>query len=883
MPKANLIVLMVALTTVLVACGGGSTESSAPFGTSGVSTPSGMNDTSGTTGTSGSSGGSGASGTSPVELPLTLPIEVLSDGNPAMPFVAEAAISLSASNLRSASALWFICHRCGLYESPEFERTTATPVKVKASFRILGGQSSSLDAAVAWTDITDANVQLDASEAVQGGLNGGFYSTHITVPLDATTLSRLAVQPLQNRVQFRFNGTDGSTNGFRIVDLQIRDASGNKLNQNSTLNFDPLFEKHVASFSATDVAAGKQIWYGRDILKKSTVVDRTIHASCSNCHSEDARDLQYFNYSNNAIVQRSKFHGLSDSQAQQVVAFIRSSLATIPYVAAARPWNPPYQPGPGLCKATSCPEWAAGAGLGAVLTNPSDALAAVFGKPTGTPLQLTQADVDATMDPNATMNVRQIPVAMQFPDWNSWLPTTHPSDIWPVGASAAGSFDNGETFTYNGTTPSQVWNPNARYTALNSWFASHLNPNGQYSDWSHLTPGLRNQARTMIFQTGTETWSFLGGQRGNRIANSGLYGAQVGAQNMRQLMDTTTTAAGPALSFSINSFIERANFSVLHWNIVKQWELAQKYGLEGNQQWFVGTLNADNTWTGTGEAHGWPFNSFGLFHAAPHFIYQQDFDNKGNVTRDLYEAWQANDILGSYYSSNQWYQLQLTVNASGQSSLLGPIDWSYLAGFAHLLGLQVPTTTAAGKSAAQIQFIRMLQGRIKLAQQVNNKFVLWDPTNPNLVTNVGRLGRAETVAGLTATLTVDIDNGSYVTASPFKFLDQLSPGAYLQIVNGTITQFLSLYQQYPASAWRRCDPNNTQLGAPEQLSGFRFCLDASKQALGVHSDGTKFESLTSGVATTEQTEQYGLWKATQIGADPVRLQAWSTWINAVWP
>jgi hypothetical protein len=36
-------------------------------------------------------------------------------------------------------------------------------------------------------------------------------------------------------------------------------------------------------------------------------------------------------------------------------------------------------------------------------------------------------------------------------------------------------------------------------------------------------------------------------------------------------------------------------------------------------------------------------------------------------------------------------------------------------------------------------------------------------------------------------------------------------------------------------------------------------------------------------ANTEQTEQYGLWKATQMGADPARLKAWSDWIDRMWP
>ena len=28
------------------------------------------------------------------------------------------------------------------------------------------------------------------------------------------------------------------------------------------------------------------------------------------------------------------------------------------------------------------------------------------------------------------MNTREIPVAIQFPDWNEWLPRVHPKDAW---------------------------------------------------------------------------------------------------------------------------------------------------------------------------------------------------------------------------------------------------------------------------------------------------------------------------------------------------------------------------------------------------------------------------------------------------------------------
>ena len=72
---------------------------------------------------------------------LVLPLEVLGNGSPTTPVIAEARLGLAADKLGDATQLWFQCHRCGFYGAPEFEATTALPVKIKASIRILGGLS----------------------------------------------------------------------------------------------------------------------------------------------------------------------------------------------------------------------------------------------------------------------------------------------------------------------------------------------------------------------------------------------------------------------------------------------------------------------------------------------------------------------------------------------------------------------------------------------------------------------------------------------------------------------------------------------------------------------------------------------------------------------
>ena len=150
--------------------------------------------------------------------------------------------------------------------------------------------------------------------------------------------------------------------------------------------------------------------------------------------------------------------------------------------------------------------------------------------------------------------------------------------------------------------------------------------------------------------------------------------------------------------------------------------------------------------------------------------------------------------------------------------------------------------------------------------------------------NLGRYGRGQIAKHMAVANFLDNANRDGVAPSNFHFLDDLQPGLYLKVLNGSIQQFNILYTQQPVSAWRRCDPTNTQLGEPENYAGFRYCLDATKQPLGTYANGSYFMNSNALYQTpTEQTEQYGLWKATQLGAEPARLKVWRDWTEAVWP
>jgi hypothetical protein len=811
---------------------------------------------------------------------LQLPLELLGDGSPLTPVVAEANLTLDAAGRNSVAQVWFTCHRCGFFGAPEFEATSQPTTNVKASMRVLGGVAPAQAGSVPWVDITDATMKLADAERVQGGLSrGGLYTTRMSLVLDAASKARLVAGV--NRVQFRFNGTDGESNGYRIVALQLQDAQGQSLATNPVQYADIKVEKDAGRSWSADVTAGDTLWHGQGTLLKSTIVRRTITAACSSCHATNGRDLQYFNYSNNAVVQRSKFHGLTEAQGLQIVAYLRYSQQDVPHVAQAAPWNPPYQPGPGL-DSKPITEWAAGAGLEAVLQTPAQAMKALFGKPQDdTPLNLSQADVDGVMDANATLNAREVAMPLQYPDWNAYLPTMHPLDVWPDGANAAGSFANGAQFA-GGSGP---LNPNATAKKIEAWFESHKNPNGQYGDWSHLTPEERNEIQSLLKPFGWEAYHFLGGGRGNHIASSGEYGAQVGARTLAALASSRTTASEPA-AFTTNAFIERAVGSMLQWNVVRQWEWAQVYGLEGNQKWFIGDYDAaTKTWKGRGEARGWPFNTVSAFFLAPHMVYQADTDAAGKITRQWYLAWESNNTVGSYYRTNAWYQAQVTINPGAQSDWVNySVDWPYLTGFDDVLANAVGAATPAQADAAFMSNIRLLQARIKSAQYVNNAIPLYVPTDTrSILDNRGRFSRAQTLKHLVPANFIDTATTQGNSSSPYKKLEQLQPGLHLKVVNGAMHQFNQLFTDTDPAAWRRCDPNNMELGQPEPIAGFAFCLDRSKQPLFQVSPGIFEMNSVNYRVTAEQKLQYSIWKITQMGGDPQRLQKLNDWVLRAWP
>ena len=129
--------------------------------------------------------------------------------------------------------------------------------------------------------------------------------------------------------------------------------------------------------------------------------------------------LYYFNYSNESIIARSKFHGLTEQEGKQIASYIRTRGGPRP----ADPWSPTFQPAPGIDDRPA-ENWLGGGGLEAVLESEKEMLQYAFPNGTG-PGAIAEA-----FDRRDMINMREIPINMQFPDWNAWLPRHAPEDIW---------------------------------------------------------------------------------------------------------------------------------------------------------------------------------------------------------------------------------------------------------------------------------------------------------------------------------------------------------------------------------------------------------------------------------------------------------------------
>jgi Ricin-type beta-trefoil lectin domain-like len=279
----------------------------------------------------------------------------------------------------------------------------------KGSFQINSGP---------WIDLKNSLIDRfdSAPEKAWGGIGGGYNTIRFRVPINGITNG-------SNTIKFRFNKSDGISAGYRILNFNLLDSAGNRLiAQNSFVYEDP--SKWRAP-RPNQIDIGKDLWFTAKLKRSPNSGE--IKAQCSDCHALNGRDLKYFNYSNYSIIERSKYHGLSQEQGEQIASYIRT--LNVPAPTNSRPWNPPYQPAPGL-DSKPVENWAAGGGLEAVLDRDIDTFNDMFPGFNGGANISAISKKRIEMGGNIQVNLRESRMAVQFPDWKHWLPFIHPKDAY---------------------------------------------------------------------------------------------------------------------------------------------------------------------------------------------------------------------------------------------------------------------------------------------------------------------------------------------------------------------------------------------------------------------------------------------------------------------
>lgn len=495
-----------------------------------------------------------------------------------------------------------------------------------------------------WVQLSDANVDLvtDATlgyptvPASHGGIGGAMTVVAFTVPFTPG-----AIVDGLNEVKFRFNVTDGHTSGWTVLEFNLwTDANapvlpklgetGSQFREQNPRNF-------ATPMPATpaNLAAGAALYTDADLLGTEGT---PILAKCADCHVRDAGDLKYFNYSPKSIVAQSELRGLSELEAKQLATWVLSTKSNDPddgldYASPyARPWNPAYQPGPGL-DSRHVRDWAAGAGYKWILPEDRDTFRYIYGPnfPSVIDWRLIRT--------SHTLNVRETPVALQMLDWNQWLPRYWPGDSYGsdwLNHNARKFYDGSGTGLAPNTpggaaNTAATYNWRTRFTATPSWLTAPTNKT-RVSEWG-------------------EGW-------GLAIYNF------VFART-----DTVPDTATPQANEQI--------YAVRQWHLVKSWEMFQEFGLEdeGDEIYDIGTHGgvANSTkpaaWS---EDRTWPTGD--VFRTGP-FQMRLPANENGILGNATDKGLIADTI------SNQWYHLQLVLNAAHrQQDETSPIDWPYNTG-----------------------------------------------------------------------------------------------------------------------------------------------------------------------------------------------------------
>jgi hypothetical protein len=502
-----------------------------------------------------------------------------------------------------------------------------------------------------WVSLTNSNTNSDIQGEAFGQIGGGYSTlkTYFNVRQEnsITTLTPGA----RHTIHLRFNNENDDTSiGYRVVDFNIYNINGEAMiNADDFEEVDPSLWEPIHD-DPTSIEEGKVLWNTKN-LTDNPKNPSVIKAKCASCHSVNGEDLKYFNYSNKSIIERSKFHGLTELESEKIASYIRDLAVQVPE--NGRPWNPPYQPGPGL-DAKAASDWSAGAGLEWVLDSDKDMMPYIFQEGT------SDVAMDAVFDIKGTLNIREIPIAIQFPDWNKWLPEIHPLDL--MSNSAYESILTGIGGVRRSRSRGEYGYEVVKQKLEENGVAFYNDGNGE--DLESLLYDLGSGVQDFLFKnwtkhTGNFPWTIL---------------------------------ESPGISQRPDGMMEEVfKRNLAKWNAVKHWEIIQKFDISGVQPFDVEYS----------EARQWPFNNWTVFAIAPHIV-----ANRRGLSKFKGQA----DEVG-LYESTAWYQLQMTLNSGMRiPDAVSAVDWSY--NFDHV--------TKSGIETDHKEPLRLIQNLIKAYQQRDN-------------------------------------------------------------------------------------------------------------------------------------------------------------------
>jgi fibronectin type 3 domain-containing protein len=518
---------------------------------------------------------------------LTLPIEVMG----AEGAQSTLTVSLTAAQVAATNRLWLQTHNL------RYEK--------KGSIRINGG---------GWLPLNNTHATMLGTSADFGGIGGSFAVLKMTVPIVPGQLVAGT-----NTIAFRFDESNGLSIGYRVINLNLLNASGAPQIPDAAFTRENPATWLPPSSAPADIAAGESLWRTAPLIANYKPGAQPLLAKCASCHLQNGADLKYFSYSNRTIIERAKFHGLSTAQGSQIASYIRSLNVKAP----GRPWGPPYQPGPGLT-AKPNDEWLAGAGIENVLDNDLDTLNALF--PNG-------VRRDALMEGDTNKFKRysshDTPLAFQLPDWNHWLPEVHPIDgvkDWFQNSSNAHVVYNQLRAQLSGKTTAEI------------------------RDWMRTSS--TGNASAGIPATGLYLLRNFYGESAERISDEVF--PETGGLRV----------SDPAIAQKMYSFVL--------WRTVKHVEIHEEFGLTS-----LGKVPEDTEWAEYEPQEALPRMWLGanrsVFDVSP-FLSNLEFGTTGSLS--------GNNHFNFEYISNSWYQLQLMLNAGQRTGFNHQVvDFGYAHGF----------------------------------------------------------------------------------------------------------------------------------------------------------------------------------------------------------